>query len=101
MNEPHFEVFPEKKQAVLDEAGREPYLTGQFVWHFKDADGDITHTGSKPFTRREDAHRSIEDVAMAYCRLISRFGSSVATKAVLDQLPIVDLDADGEQIATG
>jgi uncharacterized protein YegP (UPF0339 family) len=93
--EPRFEVFPERGR-TYDESGaliEGAYeLTGQFVWHFQDANGRITFTGGEPFTRREDAHRSIREAVSAIV------GADVATVERLDLIPIVDLDADGERI---
>jgi hypothetical protein len=69
MNEPRFEVFPEMYDEPDEEARCEP--TGEFVWHFQDANGRITFTGGESFTRREDAHRSIEGAAIDVAHMIS------------------------------
>jgi uncharacterized protein YegP (UPF0339 family) len=90
MNRPHFEVFPEMIRGS-DHCQGEP--TGQFCWHFKDANGRITFTGGEAFTRREDAHRSIEGVR----RDVGVCG--VCVKSSATRPPIIDLDENGKVIA--
>ena len=95
MNEPRFEVFPEKYAA---EGRWPPKPTGEFVWHFKDANGRITFTGGESFTRREDAHRSIRGSVLDSLRLSGLYGPAVNfnEEYIAKALPIVDLDEDGE-----
>lgn len=74
--------------------------TGRFVWHFKDAAGDITFSGGKTFSRRRDAHYSIIDVVrgnLALCKV--RIADEAQVLTVV--LPIVDLDERGEVIPVG
>jgi hypothetical protein len=89
MNEPRYEVFPERHRWVEDNVERER-LTGQFVWHFKDANGRIPFTGGEPFTRREDAHRSIEGAVYDVVRLVIRPAHGLDLV-----IPIIDLDENG------
>lgn len=100
MNEPRFEVFPETTAKIDPIHGPEDVKpTGNFVWHFKDANGHITLTGGEAFSRREDAHRSIrgacEDVAVV---LGARRGEK-ALAGARDSVPIIDLDENGELLA--
>jgi uncharacterized protein YegP (UPF0339 family) len=103
MNDPHFAVFPEFREGfeggVTMPGGVKvtgvKVPTGKFVWHFQDSNGRITHIGGESFTRREDAHRSIKNVAMDYFALS---GGSISSKTALESLPIVDLDEKGQPI---
>lgn len=70
-----------------------PKPTGQFAWHFKDANGRITFTGGEAFTRREDAHRAIRGVCLDVRRQTLQ-----GEAHVLRGPTIVDLDEDGEEI---
>ena len=99
-NQPRFEVFPEKRVDIGSD-DFEPDTTGEFVWHFKDANGKLTHIGGEPFTRREDAHRSIIGSAYDYAKLLGVRLLPSQRKALVDSLPIVDLDADGKVIDEG
>jgi hypothetical protein len=105
VNQPRFEVFPEKvarpRFSENDPAYRDDEvgaLTGQFVWHFKDANGKLTHIGGQPFTRREDAHRAICGVVADALSLA--MGFEIPTENVNpERIPIVDLDEDGKLLA--
>lgn len=57
-NEARFEVYPQMHDTGPDDCER---LTpsGEYGWHFRAADGQITAIGGEGFTRREDAHRAI------------------------------------------
>lgn len=96
-NQPRFEVFPEKRLAgAMNEAGEVvDVLTGQFCWHFKDANGHITFTGGESFTRREDAHRSIRGVVND---VLGVWGiTNVHPDSLIpSRLSIVDLDENGK-----
>jgi uncharacterized protein YegP (UPF0339 family) len=105
IDEPRFEVFPEKVGFSAHPTRYSDDLTGQFTWHFKDANAHITFTGGESFTRREDAHRSIRDVAADV--LINVFGEPpvvAAARIVLREhrglLPIIDLDENGNEVAS-
>lgn len=108
MNEPHFEVFPErhKREAHGKIDGVPPGpLTGAFVWHFKDANAHITFTGGESFTRREDAHRSIRGVFADVVALAGyHYGvtGKLLAEAALEKgaLPIVDLDENGDIVGS-
>jgi uncharacterized protein YegP (UPF0339 family) len=60
MNEPRFEVYKRKVNAAGDEHKYGGYLGG-FGWRSRAANGQITAIGGEGFTRREDAHRAVED----------------------------------------
>lgn len=101
-NQPHFEVFPEISRTPPSMGAQ----TGQFCWHFKDANGRITFTGGEAFTRREDAHRSIEgvvfDVAVllpGVSKLRMRDGVLIDSSGNRREVPIDDLDESGALIA--
>ena len=90
MNEPRYEVFPEENH--------ERDLPGEFVWHFRDGNGKLTHNGGESFTRREDAHRSIRGVG-ADVALQMGFNREQA-EALASELTVVDLDENDDVIAT-
>lgn len=99
VNEPRFEVFPEKPYAEGDIPAEPEYTgpTGRFVWHFKDANGRITFIGGESFTRREDAHRSIREVAADVLVCVYGYEPVVAAAKIVFRehrglLPIVDLE---------
>ena len=97
-NQAHFEVFQETREArrlpPQVPARREP--TGQYRWRFKAANGQITATSGEGFTRREDAHRSIEGLANDLCQLIGITASFLEERLAPH---IVDLDENGKVIA--
>jgi hypothetical protein len=96
MNEPHFEVLPERR---WHPDGNTDELTGEFVWHFQDANGDFTFVGGESFTRREDAHRSIEGAAIDVAHMIS---AGVTDNHIREfGLVILDLDENGNVIGVG
>jgi hypothetical protein len=109
-NQPHFEVFPETRDVPYNDHGKVAYThepTGQFVWHFKDANGRITFTGGESFTRREDAHRSIRgvvfDVAVLFpgvSKLRFRDGLLIDSSGQRRKPPIVDLDENGDVVGS-
>jgi hypothetical protein len=99
MNEPRFEVFPEKVPAARADIGDGTRLTGEFVWHFKDANGRITFTGGESFTRREDAHRSIVG-GVHDVDLILQGAEYADHNLEAHDLPIVDLDENGAEVAS-
>lgn len=102
-NQPRFEVFPEAREVArridATSATSTTAPTGQFVWHFKDANGKITFTGGEPFTRREDAHRSIIGTAYDYAKLLGLKLDPDQRKSLVDFLSIIDLDENGKVIA--
>lgn len=59
-NEPRFEVYPQSGPGIDG-----PELTGDFGWRFRAANGQITAIGGEGFTRREDAHRAVEDFLLS------------------------------------
>ena len=71
-----------------------PKPTGEFCWHFRDANARITFTGGESFTRREDAHRAIEGVRrdVGVCGVCRQGG--------VNRPPIVDLDENGNVITS-
>lgn len=81
MNEPRFEVFPEKWQLAVHGVARE----GEFFWHFRAANGKIDAVGGEGFTRREDARRAIQ-----------QFTADVGVTEMPAE--IVDLDENGDRI---
>lgn len=107
MNKPRFEVFPEMEDALLgDDPVYDKVPTGQFCWHFKDANARITFTGGESFTRREDAHRSIEgvveDVLVHACGHGPRMAKArVFSRAYRGVLAIIDLDENDRPIDSG
>lgn len=107
MNEPHFEVFPEVRdprftsvQEAQERADQPLELTGEYVWHFQDANGRITHIGGEPFTRREDAHRSIIGTGADWLAILFGVDNSTALAIIAAhiKIPIVDLDENGNVI---
>jgi hypothetical protein len=100
MNTPKFVVFPEKvsghASTYLGEPEQRERLTGQFVWHYQDGNGRLTHDGGEAFTRREDAHRSIKGVAYDYAILFGH--TPAAAKVLAEKVTIVDLDENGDVI---
>jgi uncharacterized protein YegP (UPF0339 family) len=50
-NQARFETYPERHR----------WLTGEYGWRFRAADGKISAVGGEGFTRREDARRAIND----------------------------------------
>jgi hypothetical protein len=107
MRVPRFEVFPEVEDALLgDDPVYDKVPTGQFCWHFKDANGHITFTAGESFTRREDAHRSIRgtcaDVLVAVLGNLPQVASArVALREDNAGLPIIDLDENEDVISGG
>jgi hypothetical protein len=98
MNEPRYEVFPERVPATRADVGDGTRPTGQFCWHFKDANGKITHVGGESFSRRGDAHRSIRGVVADDCSLALKF--HVPVHSISIDHAIVDLDENGDVIST-
>lgn len=98
MNEPRFEVVPEMGEADHDGMGTERFPTGEFCWHFKDANGHITFTGEESFTRREDAHRSIEGAGLDAIVALTDLTREEAYGSLLAEPPIIDLDENGDVI---
>lgn len=93
---PRFEVFPEVEDALLgDDPVYDKVPTGQFVWHFKDANGHITFTGGESFARREGAHRSIQGMAEDVAVCLGAVRGALLHGAIA-HLPIVDLDENGD-----
>lgn len=105
-SEPRFEVFPEKRTELgLVASEDRAVLTGQFVWHFKDADARITFNGAESFARREDANRSIRGAVVDVLGVVFRGelrDDAAERLAGMDETPpIVDLDANGKEIPVG
>lgn len=73
-----FEVFP----FMGDADPNRP--TGEFGWRFQAADGKINATGGEGFTRREDAHRAVNDFMYDAFRLVlgQRIGLDLAFEIV-------------------
>lgn len=86
MNDPRFEVYPRNP---LHE---EDVIAPGFGWRFRAANGKISAIGGEGFTRREDAHRAIRHVAATIANLAVVVDTAGLVAA---DLPIVDLDADG------
>ena len=87
-NQARFEVFPEM-------SGGEPWgqraPTGEYCWHFRDANGRITFTGGESFSRREDAHRAIYKAVADVLRQVGLIDG-------YRKVPIIDLDQNGDVI---
>lgn len=84
MNDPRFEIFPERHPGSGDAPGP---LTGQFAWHFRAANGEIVATGAEAYTRREDASRAIHEFLDAV----------YAGWPSVPHPPIIDLDLRDER----
>lgn len=100
MNEPRFEVFPERRRHTGQPGDFPEPLTGAFAWHFRDANARITFTGGESFTRREDAHRSIRGVGkdVIEAAFASYPGVTFDFSRFVLRPPIVDLDENGDVV---
>lgn len=78
--QPQFEVFPEKQSF----GAKEELKPEQFRWRFRAANGQISATAGEGFTRREDAHRAVNDFMHAAFRVVlgQRIGLDLAFEVV-------------------
>lgn len=94
MNDPRFEVYPRlhtvQKTHVTTcntcDAGiayEKPHdePTGDFGWRFRAANGQISGVSGEGFTRREDAHRAVDDFLKA---AVPALGSDIMRVVILD-----------------
>jgi len=89
MNDPRFEVYPQRHSpghANLDLAGQP---TGEFGWRFRAANGKISAVGGEGFTRREDAHRAVDDLCEALVPLV---GADECGETIWLRSAIIDID---------
>jgi hypothetical protein len=97
MNEPRFEVFPETKKYEITDGGLTgDELTGEFIWHFRAANGELRFTGGESFTRRRDAHRAVKGAMYAVLHLF--LGDGIGITVSDRRIPVVDLDENGERL---
>lgn len=100
MSEPRFEVYPRKTPpentpldqtaAPLDWEGR-PGPQAEYGWRFRAANGQITAIG-EGFSRREDAHRAVNDFMVNIAGLLIP-GKLRGNKFVPDR-PVMIHDVD-------
>lgn len=79
-NDPRFETYSQH-----DAKGEK---TGDYGWRFRDSNGHVTFIGGEGFTRREDAHRSIEGVVADVVRAVMPGAEALTIKVP----PIIDVE---------
>lgn len=83
MNDPHFEVYPQKHESTCScevrsaDPSDHPELCTihdrgdpvEWGWRFQAGNGQISAIGGEGFTRPEDAHRAVHDFCSALAAL--------------------------------